>query len=71
MNLPFDFVVPHKLTVGGQFRSEELTNDRTLGIDSNGAPSIDGNDYTGDSTVAADVWALFFEDILSITPNSM
>ena len=69
VNLPFDFVVPHKLTVGGQFRSEELTNDRTLGIDSNGAPSIDGNDYTGDSTVAADVWALFFEDILSITPN--
>ncbi len=67
LTIPFDLVIPNTLTIGGQFRSEDLINTRTLGINSNGAPSIDGNDYSGNSKVSADVWAVFFEDMLKIT----
>lgn len=67
LSFPFKAIVPNKLTVGTQLRSEDLTNTRTLGIDSNGAPSIDGQDHTGKSKVSADVWAVFFEDMLEIT----
>lgn len=69
LTLPFELIVPHKLTVGGQFRSEELVNTRTLGINSNGAPSIDGKDHSGNSKVSADVWAVFFEDMIDITSD--
>jgi outer membrane receptor for ferrienterochelin and colicins len=67
MTIPFVAWVPNTLTVGGQFQRNELTNSRTLGINSNGAPSIDGQDHSGDTNLEADSWALFFEDVLDLT----
>lgn len=67
ITIPFDVWVPNTLTVGGQFQRNELTNSRTLGINSNGAPSIDGVDHSGDTELEADSWALFFEDVLDLT----
>lgn len=67
LTIPFTAYVPHTLTVGGQWRNEELTNSRTLGINSNGAPSVDGVDHSGKTSVEADVWALFLENTAEIT----
>lgn len=57
INTQFQLGVEHNLTVGGQWKKEELTNSRTLGINSNGAPSIDGSDHTGNINVEGTSWA--------------
>ena len=67
INTQFQLGVEHNLTVGGQWKKEELTNSRTLGINSNGAPSIDGTDHTGNTDVEGTSWALFLEDSLKLT----
>lgn len=67
VNIPFQLGVEHNLTVGGQWKKEALSNSRTLGINSNGAPSIDGTDHTGNITVEGKSWALFLEDSLKLT----
>ncbi|GAB3051527.1 TonB-dependent receptor domain-containing protein [Stenotrophomonas tumulicola] len=67
MTVPFTAGVPNTLTFGGQFQKNELTNTRTLGINSNGAPSIDGVDHSGQSSIKADSWAVFAEDTLDLT----
>ena len=66
LNIPFKLWLDHDLTVGGQWKRDELTNSRTLGINSNGAPSVDGEDHSGNKQVEADSWALFLEDIITI-----
>ncbi len=67
MTIPFTAGVPNTLTFGGQFQRNTLTNSRTLGINSNGAPSIDGQDHSGQTRIEADSWALFAEDTLDLT----
>ena len=67
INTQFQLGVEHNLTVGGQWKKEALTNSRTLGINSNGAPSIDGNDHTGNTNIEGTSWALFLEDSLKFT----
>jgi outer membrane receptor for ferrienterochelin and colicins len=66
LNLPFKLWFNHDLTLGGQWKRDELTNSRTLGINSNGAPSVDGEDHSGNTEVEADSWALFLEDIITL-----
>lgn len=67
INTQFNLGVEHNLTVGGQWKKETLTNTRTLGINSNGAPSVDGQDHTGNTNVEGKSWALFIEDTMKLT----
>ncbi|MPW43994.1 TonB-dependent receptor domain-containing protein [Acinetobacter guerrae] len=71
VNLPFDLIVPNKLTLGGQWRRSELNNTDTIGTpikDANGnvVPSYDGADYEGISKLEGKTWALFIEDTLEL-----
>ncbi len=80
VNVPFNLVVPNKLTFGGQWRRQELNNSSTIGtplIDNNGnvvkdengnpVPSYDGAYYAGTSKMTGNTWALFLENTFDIT----
>ncbi len=80
VHLPFNFIVPHQLVVGGQWKQQELQNTDTIGVvltDAKGQPikdknnknvaSYDGKSYAGQSKLKTDSWALFLEDTLSLT----
>lgn len=79
VNMPFNFIVPHQLSVGGQWRRSELDNSSTIGtpltdndgnliLDANGnpVPSYDGQYYAGASKLTGKNWALFLEDTLEL-----
>lgn len=71
VNMPFNFVVPHQLSVGGQWRRSELDNSSTIGTpikdkDGNIVPSYDGDNYAGKSKLDGTNWALFLEDTLEL-----
>lgn len=64
INLPFDFLVPHELTIGGQWMKEELNNSRSINNSSNPA-----NPYSLNSTShqnESNSRAIFIEDILQL-----
>ncbi|WP_095107788.1 TonB-dependent receptor domain-containing protein [Pseudomonas sp. Irchel 3E20] len=65
LNIPFEFVLNQRLTVGGQWKREELTNTDTLGtvpVDYQGA-AVAG------STLKSDYSAAFIEDELFLLDN--
>ncbi|MGF0241016.1 TonB-dependent receptor domain-containing protein [Rhodococcus sp. IEGM1300] len=65
LNLPFEFLLAQRLTVGGQWKREELTNSDTLGtvpVDYQGV-GVSG------STLKGDYSAAFFEDELFLLDN--
>lgn len=65
LNLPFEWLVNQSLTLGGQWKREELTNSNTLGtvpVDYQGAP-VNG------SSLKADYSAAFIEDELFLLDN--
>lgn len=79
VNIPFNFVVPHQLSIGGQWRRNELNNASTIGtpltdskgnliVDENGrpVPSYDGQYHAGNSKLTGKNWALFLEDTLEL-----
>ena len=71
VNIPFQLLVPNKLTLGGQWRRSELNNTDTIGTpiqDANGnvVPSYDGGDYAGTSKLEGKTWAVFIEDTLDL-----
>ena len=69
LNLPFEWLVDQRLTVGGQWKREELTNTDTLGtvpVDYKGAP-VSGSTLKGDYSAAFIEDELFLLDNLSLT----
>ena len=64
-NTGFDWGLPHALNVGGQWKREELRNPATIGT----VPVT----WTGSGRIspenAADAWALFAEDHISLRDN--
>lgn len=65
VNLPFEFLVSQRVTLGGQWKREELTNTDTLGtvpVDYRGHP-VSG------STLEGDYSAAFVEDELYLLEN--
>lgn len=62
LGTPFTLGVEHQLSVGGQWKRQELTNTDTIGR----APvDYDGNAVNG-STLQVDTWAVFVEDELKL-----
>lgn len=69
LNIPFEFLLNQRLTVGGQWKREELTNSDTLGtvpVDYQGAP-VSGATLKGDYSAAFIEDELFLLDNLSLT----
>ncbi|WMN16836.1 TonB-dependent receptor [Pseudomonas piscis] len=69
LNMPFELLVDQRLTVGGQWKREELTNTDTLGtvpVDYKGAP-VSGSTLKGDYSAAFIEDELFLLDNLSLT----
>lgn len=66
LTMPFEAVFKQALTVGGQWKRQELTNSDTIGTLPGG--SWDGKSYT-DPKVENKNWALFFEDNISLLNN--
>ena len=66
LTMPFEAVFKQALTVGGQWKRQELTNSDTIGTLPGG--SWDGKGYS-DPKVENKNWALFFEDNISIWMN--
>lgn len=69
LNLPFELLVNQSLTVGGQWKREELTNTDTLGtvpVDYQGAP-VNGASLKADYSAAFIENELFLLDNLSLT----
>ena len=65
LNLPFEWLVNQSLTLGGQWKREELTNSNTLGT----VPvDYQGNPVNG-SSLKADYSAAFIEDELFLLDN--
>ena len=65
LNIPFEFLLDQRLTVGGQWKREELTNSDTLGtvpVDYQGA-AVSGSSLKGDYSAA------FIEDELYLLDN--
>lgn len=82
MNIPFTALFEHQLSVGGQWKRDELNNTDTIGsiLDWTGdettnpnygkpLPSYDGTNYNGKSKVEGKTWAVFLEDNISITDD--
>ncbi|EPL08592.1 TonB-dependent receptor domain-containing protein [Pseudomonas sp. CF161] len=69
LNLPFEWLVNQSLTLGGQWKREELTNSNTLGtvpVDYQGAP-VNGSSLKADYSAAFIENELFLLDNLSLT----
>ncbi|MDD1019055.1 TonB-dependent receptor [Pseudomonas sp. TNT2022 ID1048] len=69
LNLPFELLVDQRLTLGGQWKREELTNTNTLGtvpVDYQGTP-VSGSTLKGDYSAAFIEDELFLLDNLSLT----
>ncbi|MGE6473333.1 TonB-dependent receptor domain-containing protein, partial [Serratia proteamaculans] len=69
LNLPFELLVNQSLTVGGQWKREQLTNTDTLGtvpVDYQGAP-VNGASLKADYSAAFIENELFLLDNLSLT----
>ncbi|WP_347902005.1 TonB-dependent receptor [Pseudomonas purpurea] len=69
LNIPFEFLLNQRLTVGGQWKREELTNSDTLGtvpVDYQGAP-VSGATLKGDYSAAFIEDELFLLDNLTLT----
>lgn len=66
LNIPFDVLFEQALTVGGQWKKNELTNTQTIGTLPDG--SWDGQKYS-DPTVDNKTWAIFLEDNISLLDN--
>lgn len=59
-NLPFEFVLPQSLTIGGQWKQEELNNPRSLGV------TAISQDTYGINTGKATTKGLFVEDQINL-----
>ncbi len=59
-NLPFEFILPHSLTIGGQWKKEELNNPRSIGSNPD-ASSTYGSHYG--STISK---GIFVEDQINL-----
>lgn len=66
LSMPFDFLLEQAVTVGGQWKKQELTNTSTIGTLPGG--SWDGKSYSN-PTVDNKSWALFVEDNISLLDN--
>ncbi|EKU56436.1 putative colicin I receptor [Acinetobacter sp. WC-323] len=66
LNIPFNTLFEHTLTIGGQWKKNELTNTQTIGTLPEG--SWDGQKYS-DPTVDNKTWAIFLEDNISLLDN--
>ncbi|WP_038341995.1 TonB-dependent receptor domain-containing protein [Acinetobacter sp. A47] len=66
LNIPFNVLFEQALTVGGQWKKNELTNTQTIGTLPDG--SWDGQKYS-DPTVNNKTWAIFLEDNISLLDN--
>lgn len=69
LNLPFEWLVNQSLTLGGQWKREELTNSNTLGtvpVDYQGTP-VNGSSLKADYSAAFIENELFLLDNLSLT----
>ena len=66
LTMPFELMFKQVLTVGGQWKKQELTNTDTIGTLPGG--SWDGKSYT-DPKVDNKNWALFLEDNISLLDN--
>ena len=66
LTMPFNLLMDQVVTVGGQWKKQELTNSETIGTLPSG--SWDGQSYTNPK-VDNKSWALFIEDNISILDN--
>ncbi|ENX40460.1 TonB-dependent receptor domain-containing protein [Acinetobacter sp. NIPH 2100] len=66
LNIPFNVLFEQSLTVGGQWKKNELTNTQTIGTSPDG--SWDGQKYS-DPTVDNKTWAVFLENNISLLDN--
>jgi len=66
LTMPFKAAFDQVLTVGGQWKKQELTNTRIIGTLPGG--SWDGQNY-GNPKVDNKTWALFIEDNISLLDN--
>ena len=66
LSMPFQAVFEQELTVGGQWKKQELTNSDTIGTLPSG--SWDGQSYTNPK-VDNKNWAVFFENNINLLDN--
>lgn len=64
-NIETNFLVDHKIALGGQYRDEELTNTQTIGT----IPVDYGGNIVDGATLSGHTAALFIEDQLALTQS--